>query len=69
VCYHIDACTGIVTTIASGPATAAGLARPHGCGLDAAGNLYIADTHNPPRARGGVIECVRWAAQALPGHV
>src|SRR5262252_97038 len=52
---RIDARTGIVTTIAGGheggegdggPATAAGLARPHGCGLDAAGNLYIADTHN-----------------------
>jgi hypothetical protein len=52
---RIDARTGIVNTIAGGhaggdgdggPATAAGLARPHGCGLDAAGNLYIADTHN-----------------------
>ena len=52
---RIDANTGIVNTIAGGhwgdggdggPATEAGLARPHGCGLDAAGNLYIADTHN-----------------------
>ena len=52
---RIDVRTGIVTTIAGGheggdgdggPATAAGLDRPHGCGLDAAGNLYIADTHN-----------------------
>jgi len=52
---RIDAHTGIVTTIAGGhegpdgdggPATAAGLGRPHGCGLDAAGNFYIADTHN-----------------------
>jgi sugar lactone lactonase YvrE len=52
---RIDVRTGMVTTIAGGhegddgdggPATAAGLARPHGCGLDAAGNFYIADTHN-----------------------
>ncbi len=52
---RIDADTGIVNTIAGGhwgddgdggPATRAGVARPHGCGLDAAGNLYIADTHN-----------------------
>ena len=28
------------------PATEAGLGRPHGGGMDAAGNLYIADTHN-----------------------
>ena len=52
---RIDAHTGIVNTVAGGhegadgdgrPATEAGLGRPHGCGLDAAGNLYIADTHN-----------------------
>lgn len=52
---RIDALTGIVTTIAGGhkggdgdgaPATAAGLDRPHGCDLDAAGNLYIADSNN-----------------------
>jgi hypothetical protein len=52
---RIDARTGTVNTIVGGhwggdgdggPATAAGLARPHGCGLDATGNLYIADTHN-----------------------
>jgi sugar lactone lactonase YvrE len=52
---RIDVRTGLVTTIVGGheggdgdggPATAAGLGRPHGCGLDAAGNLYIADTHN-----------------------
>jgi hypothetical protein len=52
---RIDSRTGVVNTIVGGhlgddgdggPATAAGLAQPHGCGLDAAGNLYIADTHN-----------------------
>ena len=52
---RIDAQTGMVNTIAGGheggdgdgrPATEAGLGRPHGCGMDAAGNLYIADTHN-----------------------
>jgi len=52
----MDANTGMITLVAGtgepgysgdgGPATAAGLARPHGCGLDAAGHLYIADTHN-----------------------
>lgn len=52
---RIDAATGTVTTIAGGHlggdgdggnATNAGLARPHGCGLDRLGNLYIADSDN-----------------------
>jgi sugar lactone lactonase YvrE len=52
---RIDAVTGIVTTIAGGhhggdgdggPATSAGLERPHGCGIDRQGNLYIADGAN-----------------------
>ena len=52
---RIDAVTGIVTTVAGGrhgghgdggPATAAGLDRPHGCCVDAQGNLYIADSNN-----------------------
>ena len=52
---RIDAVTGVVTTVAGGqhgghgdggPATAAGLDRPHGCCVDAQGNLYIADSNN-----------------------
>jgi sugar lactone lactonase YvrE len=52
---RIDAVTGIVSTIAGGhqggdgdggPATAAGLERPHGCGIDPQGHLYIADGMN-----------------------
>lgn len=52
---RIDAATGMVTTIAggqlggqgdNGPATAAGLDRPHGCTVDGQGNLYIADSNN-----------------------
>ncbi len=52
---RIDAVTGVVTTIAGGrqggggdggPATEAGLERPHGCGIDRDGNLYIADGVN-----------------------
>ena len=52
---RIDAVTGIVTTIAGGhrggdgdggPATQAGLERPHGCGIDPQGHLYIADGMN-----------------------
>jgi hypothetical protein len=52
---RIDAATGTVTTIAGGhlggngdggSATDAGLARPHGCGLDERGNLFIADSDN-----------------------
>src|SRR5262245_5394553 len=51
----IDAVTGMVTTIAGGrrsgagddgPAIAAGLDRPHGCDVDAQGNIYIADSNN-----------------------
>ena len=52
---RIDANTGIVTTIAGGqlgghgdggPATDAGLDRPHGCGIAADGAIYIADSNN-----------------------
>ena len=52
---RIDANTGIVTTIAGGqlgghgdggPATDAGLDRPHGCGIAANGAIYIADSNN-----------------------
>jgi hypothetical protein len=51
----IDARTGIITTVAGGqkgsggdggPASRAGLDRPHGCVVDPAGTLYIADTNN-----------------------
>jgi len=52
---RIDTVTGVVTTIAGGrrsgagddgPAIAAGLDRPHGCDVDAQGNIYIADSNN-----------------------
>ena len=52
---RIDVTTGIVTTLAGGhqsgdgdggAATAAGLDRPHGCELDAQGNVFIADSNN-----------------------
>ncbi|MCY4555102.1 MAG: hypothetical protein OXF79_01660 [Chloroflexi bacterium] len=52
---RIDAVTGLVATIAGGreggggdggPAVEAGLFHPHGCGINAEGNLFIADTHN-----------------------
>ncbi len=52
---RIYAVTSIVTTIAGGrlggegdggPADEAGMDRPHGCDVDAAGNIYIADSNN-----------------------
>jgi len=53
---RIAATTGAITTVAgngieafagdNGPATAASIDSPSGLMLDAAGNLYIADTHN-----------------------
>jgi len=52
---RIDATTGIVTTIAGGrlggqgdggPATEAAMDRPHGCGIDAQGNIFVADSNN-----------------------
>jgi sugar lactone lactonase YvrE len=53
---RIDATTGVITTIAgngtqgfsrdNGPATAASIDSPTGLALDAANNLYLADTHN-----------------------
>jgi hypothetical protein len=51
---RIDVRTNTVTTVAGGqgdsgdggPATKAGLDRPHGCVVDADGVLYIADSNN-----------------------
>jgi streptogramin lyase len=57
---EIDMATGIVSTVAGGrkgdggdggPAAQAGMDRPHGCIVDAAGYLYIADSNNH-RVRG-----------------
>jgi hypothetical protein len=51
----IDAGTNVVTTVAGGrkgtggdggPATQAGMDRPHGCIIDAMGHIYIADSNN-----------------------
>ena len=53
---RIAAATGIITTVAgngvegfagdNGPAAAASIDSPNGLAIDAAGNLYLADTHN-----------------------
>ena len=52
---RIDAATHIVTTIAGGrlgghgdggPATDAGMDRPHGCEIAADGSIYVADSNN-----------------------
>jgi sugar lactone lactonase YvrE len=56
VIRKVIAATGVITTVAgngsagysgdNGPATQAQLQRPRGVSVDAAGNLYIADTNN-----------------------
>ena len=52
---RVEIATGLITTVAGGhqgpdgdggEATRAGLDRPHGCVIDNAGTLYIADTNN-----------------------
>ena len=52
---RIGAVTRVVTTVAGGrlggegdggPATEAAMDRPHGCDVDAQGNIYIADSNN-----------------------
>jgi streptogramin lyase len=52
---RIDAATNVVTTVAGGrkgtggdggAALQAGMDRPHGCVIDAQGNIYIADSNN-----------------------
>jgi sugar lactone lactonase YvrE len=53
---RVDAATGVITTVAGtgafgfggdgGPATGASLDKPYGVAVDAAGNLFIADTSN-----------------------
>lgn len=52
---RIDSASGVITTVAGGrrgnagdggPATLAGLDRPHGCVIDESGDLFIADSDN-----------------------
>ena len=52
---RIDSASGVITTVAGGrrgnagdggPATLAGLERPHGCVIDESGDLFIADSDN-----------------------
>ena len=59
---RIDVKTGTVTTIASGHQGGdGGLERPHGCGIDHQGNLYIADGIN----HGVRVVGMRWPAKAF----
>jgi hypothetical protein len=65
---RVDGATGVITTVAGtgvrgyggdgGPATGASLAHPGGVAVDAAGNLFIADTFND-RVRKVALDAVR----------
>ena len=72
---RIDAVTGSITTVAgtgmqgysgdNGPATAAVIDSPTGLAVDAAGNLYLADTHNQRIRR---VDAVTGAISTIAGN-
>ena len=78
---RITAATGLITTVAgngtqgfsgdNGPATAASIDSPTGLAIDAAGDLYLSDTHNhrirKVNAASGIITTVAGAAAGYSG--